>query len=470
MKNKLLIAAVVLLTIVALLAVYFEFLVPLPELSMGDVKFAPKQPNINFDAERFSAKIQNTGKAKAGSFDVCLFDGDKLVNSKTIDGLDKGESVNISFDYKLATAGHLEMKLVVDCKGKIRERNKSNNKITFELDISETPSLVTNTVFKKQLGSTWFPTNYGGSAPVVYNERIYVGGKNQYFFCLNKDTGEEIWKYEIKNAGFMPGVFTTPVFYNGNVYFGSTGSSLTQEGGHILALSADNGSTVWEFDTPSDVYSIALDKGEIYALMQDGSIFVLNALSGSPTRRYNIPERASFVSSVVINDGKICATSSSSLFCIDTATGNIIWSFKTDDNLVSKPIVYVERVFLDGIYCLNAKSGSVMWEEKEIKQGAQLMDGDLFVATVDGNLYCLDALTGQKIVERPFEPVVAEPFLYDNKLYIGTTTGKIYVVDNGLDTIEVFQTGEAITTRPLVYDGKIYVVSDDGYLYCFSDK
>ncbi len=455
----------------------------IPELSMTDITFMPKNPIVNVDTETFSAKIENVGRAKAGSFDVCLFDDGKLVDSKVIDGLDKEKSVNVSFSYKFTTIGYHSVDLVVDCKGKVREKIKANNKVTFGIEIKEAPpsettvtpsqepTSITTTLFKKKLGNTWYSTNYGGSASVIYDGKLYVGGKNRYFFCLNKDTGEEIWKYEIKDAGFMPGIFSTPVFYKGNVYFGSTGSGFTESGGHIFALNASNGSLVWKYDTDSDVYSLSLDNEEIYAATQDGSIYRINASTGKLVKKYKISERVFFSSSIVVNKGKIYILGETTLFCVDGETGNILWTFKGEEYIISTPIVYYGKVYLDGRYCLDAEKGFLIWENKEVERGSQVLDGDLFVVTVDGKLLCIDAVNGQTKWKRTIESGVAPPFIYNQRIYIGTTTNKVYCIQEySGDTIAIYGVDEVITTRPLVYEGKIYVVADNGYIYCFEEK
>jgi outer membrane protein assembly factor BamB len=469
MKNKFWILVIAILVVLALMGGYIKLYYYIPELSMTDIDFTPKEPVANMDTETFSAKIQNVGNDKAGSFDVCLIDNGKIVLSKTIDGLDKGKSVNVAFNYKFTDPGRHFVDLVVDCKGKIREENKENNKVRFELDVRETPSIITSTIFKKQLGG-WYPTNYGGSSPVIYDGKLYVGGKNQYFFCFNKDTGEEIWSYKVTDAGLMPGIYTTPVFYKDNVYFGSTGSNLIESGGHIFALNAKDGSLVWKYDTDSDVFSLTLDQGEIFALVSDGSICRIDSLTGKLIKKHKIPEGALLTSSIVVDKGKIYVLGETTLFCVDVGTGNILWTFKGEEYMISKPIVYYGKVYLDGRYCLDAEKGFLIWENKKVERGSQVLDRDLFVITVNGELLCIDAINGHTNWERTVEPSVAQPVIDNQKIFIGTTTNKVYCLDEFTSNIiAIYGVDDVITTAPLVYVGKVYVVAEDGYLYCFKE-
>ncbi len=484
MKRKIVISIFLVLVIAAAgIVIGVKWFYYVPELSMTDITFMPEDPIVNVDTETFNTKIQNTGKVEAGSFDICLFDNGKLVDSKVIDGLDKEKFVDITFNYIFSTIGHHTIDLIVDCNGKIREKVKLNNKVTFDIEIKESPvsetslnpsqapPTITATVFKKQLGSDWFASNYGGSSPAIHNGKVYVGGKNQYFFCLNKDTGEEIWKYEVKSAGLHPGIYSEPVFYNGNVYFGSTGSNLIESGGHVFALNAENGSLAWEYKTDSDVYSLSLSNGEIFAASQNGAICRIDASSGKLVRKYAVPEGISMSSSIVVSKGKIYILGETTLFCIDAETGNTLWTFKGEKYIISTPIVYDEKVYLDGRYCLDGDTGSLIWENKEVERGSQVLDGDLFAVTVDGKILCIDAVNGQTIWKRTMESSVAPPFIYNQRMYIGTTTNKVYCIgEYSGDTIAIYKTKDVITTRSLAYKGKIYVVADDGYLYCFEEK
>lgn len=474
MRRKMLINFLALLVVIIGCAIFIGWWsLYKPDLLVSDVTSTEANPSVN-NTEVIKAEIQNAGKATAKGFDVCLLDNGAPITSKAIDKLDKGKTVNVDFTYTLLSSGHHTLEIQIDCKNHIREANEENNKAKIELDVKEAPPQITATVFKRQLGNNWHPTNYGGSSPVIHNGKIYVGGKNEYFFCLNKETGEEIWKYKVENAGMHPGTYSTPVFYKNNVYFGSTGSSFTESGGYVFSLNTENGKLVWKYETGSDIFSITLDNGEIYALDSNGVIYRIDALTGKLIKTYKMPERTNFASSIVIYKGKIYAIGDipkTRLYCIDTETGSILWTFDGEKYKFSIPVIYHDKVYLDGRYCLDANKGFVIWENKEVSRGSQAFDKDLFVATVDGKFLCINAANGQTIWKQTIEPSVTSPFISNKKIYIGTTVNKVYCIDeHSGDTIAIYKTNGVITTRPLAYNGKVYVVADDGYLYCFEEK
>jgi outer membrane protein assembly factor BamB len=60
------------------------------------------------------------------------------------------------------------------------------------------------------------------------------------------------------------------------------------------------------------------------------------------------------------NDNKV--------YCLNAKTGEKIWSYETDDSIVSSPAVINGKVYIgsaDGkVYCLRAKDGEKIWSYK----------------------------------------------------------------------------------------------------------
>ena len=85
------------------------------------------------------------------------------------------------------------------------------------------------------------------------------------------------------------------------------------------------------------------------------------------------------------------------LYCFDTETGTLIWSFKTGDSLKATPTVVDDRIIASGldnyIYCLNRHDGSLIWKYKtgfEVDGSVAAIDGRLYFGSEDGFFYCLN--------------------------------------------------------------------------------
>jgi hypothetical protein len=194
-------------------------------------------------------------------------------------------------------------------------------------------------------------------------------------YCLDADTGEEIW---ISQTIDTPG---SAAVYDDRVYLGSYDSN-------VYCLDADNGTVIWEYKTECKKY--------IY---------------------------------VTIFDDKLYAGGSEGLYCLNMENGGLIWKYLTEYGIPSTPCTANGFVYLtsgDIVYCLNVTSGEKIWEYDILSGGARsspaYADGKIYVvqALFDAKLYCLDAYSGEKIWDFPTASIVGcSPAIADGKLYIG---------------------------------------------------
>lgn len=93
--------------------------------------------------------------------------------------------------------------------------------------------------------------------------------------------------------------------------------------------------------------------------------------------------------------------------------------------------------------------------------------GKVYIGTKNGDLYCLNAYTGAMIWENTIGGFVASPALADNKVYIGSLDGKVYCLNavTGALIWDYF-VEDKIRSSPAVADGKIYITSESGNVYC----
>ena len=126
-------------------------------------------------------------------------------------------------------------------------------------------SSVTNKVYSVDLASgkitwTFFTEGPVRFAPMVWNNRVYLGSDDGYVYCLNARDGTLRWKYragpsdeKVIGNGRMISLWpvrTSVLVDNGTVYFGA--GVFPYEGLYICALNADDGSVIWKNDTIGD--------------------------------------------------------------------------------------------------------------------------------------------------------------------------------------------------------------------------
>lgn len=86
----------------------------------------------------------------------------------------------------------------------------------------------------------------------------------------------------------------------------------------------------------------------------------------------------------------------------------------------------------DGIYCINADNGQILWHHKtpEDACGVAYSDGKIISTGDDGFLRCLDAESGKEVwsIDRS-GPLYAQPLILSDKVMVGDASGKILAVN-----------------------------------------
>lgn len=91
------------------------------------------------------------------------------------------------------------------------------------------------------------------TSTALFNNRVFLGSVG-YFYCLNADTGQEIWNQSIEN--YYDDMLPSPVIADGKIYFTS--------GLAIYCLNVNTGATLWMYPTVSPA-SFALNNGILFA-------------------------------------------------------------------------------------------------------------------------------------------------------------------------------------------------------------
>jgi len=116
-----------------------------------------------------------------------------------------------------------------------------------------------------------------------------------------------------------------------------------------------------------------------------------------------------------------------------------VWTFKIDDNgpIEAAPLIWHGTAYItsahDHVYAIDVKTGKLKWEFKDnphviafaANRGVALLDGKVYIATLDGHLIALDAVTGKKIFDVVGVADTANSFYTSAPLpYHNAATGK----------------------------------------------
>ena len=114
----------------------------------------------------------------------------------------------------------------------------------------------------------------------------------------------------------------------------------------------------------------------------------------------------------------------------------------------------------------NYSTRSVIWASPTI------VEGRVYIPSDDGNVYCLDAVTGNKIwnttIASRHGTIGSSVAFADNYIYFGGYDHNVYCLSASTgDKIWNYSTGNTVESCPAVAGGKVYVGSWDSNIYCF---
>jgi outer membrane protein assembly factor BamB len=157
-----------------------------------------------------------------------------------------------------------------------------------------------------------------------------------------------------------------------------------------------------------------------------------------------------------------------------------VWKFTAKNKLWSRPLVANGRVYqasLDhNLYALDAATGALLWtftSGASIAAQPALQDGTLFIGSFDQHVYAINADTGAQVwrSKRLAGWIWCDPLVVDGNVLVGDVKGGFYALDTRNGSLRWrSQVGGAIRAQPVVVGDSIYIVASDTYLYRFDRR
>ncbi len=190
------------------------------------------------------------------------------------------------------------------------------------------------------------------------------------------------------------------------------------------------------------------------------------------------------------------------LYSFEPLKGELLWTFDlnpagtkwelggrgTKNNVISMPVVHDGIIFIavgqdpehgegpGNLWALNVagKKGDLTKQEGVVKwhlggeefhrtmSSAAIADGLMYIADLNGFLYCLDVETGKKYwTYDTFAAIWGSAWIADGKVYLGDEDGDIAVLKHGkkMELLHESNMGAAVYTTPVAHDGTIFVAS-----------
>jgi len=151
-----------------------------------------------------------------------------------------------------------------------------------DLPIGNSPTVIGSTVYFTTYGGKVYSLSDNGSNysvnwtfegsklgfsvnPLVYDNKVFVGGRDGYFYALNSSNGSISWQYPQSNQTSIGPILVSAAYDNGVVYFAAGDQ-------YAYALNSSNGSLVWKSanklpgERPQAWWPVIFDDRVIFAI------------------------------------------------------------------------------------------------------------------------------------------------------------------------------------------------------------
>jgi outer membrane protein assembly factor BamB len=247
--------------------------------------------------------------------------------------------------------------------------------------------------------------DYYDSSASIDEDALYVGNANAEILALNADTGERLWEYQA-NAP----VKSSPVHDETSVYFGDWD-------GYIYALNKNNGKLRWSiradpYDRHKAIQSTpVLHDGVLYVGSRNFKLYAIDSDSGKTLWEQAAP---AWVASPIYldqdhdEDDTLYVGNSNGYFvaAVDPKTGLEKWRFETSSNVLAAPA----------------------YENGQLAFGSGYAYSN---GSKDEHLYVVDARTGQLAWQIDTDKIQTTPVVADGVIYYTSFDGGLHAVRSG---------------------------------------
>ncbi|MFB3890355.1 MAG: PQQ-binding-like beta-propeller repeat protein [Candidatus Bathyarchaeia archaeon] len=319
---------------------------------------------------------------------------------------------------------------------------------------------------------------------------VYMTNVDGYFYAFNATTGDIVWKY-LGPGQYYPG-YTEVADGKVYVCTGQgVPSPLTGQGQkEFTCFNAYTGEVLWqvakEFNSgPNNSQGIAY--GNFYGINRETENNTSTYASPPPKTLDTI--LYCYGGTPASQDWSMYGGNSAhTAIATGSAPVNMAqkWVFHTNGAVSSSPAVVGGKVYVgsedSNWYCIDAKTGSKVWSFATgycIRSSPAVANGKVYTGADDGFVYCIDANTGSQvwktaapgqvlpIITSTYPEWRSSPNVVGSKVYVGSLDGKLYCLDaNSGSIIWTIQTTGAILCNPTYVAGDgLYFASVDGFVY-----
>lgn len=238
--------------------------------------------------------------------------------------------------------------------------------------------------------------------------------------------------------------------------------------------------TLWQTDIKVGIYAApTVADSSLYIGDDEGKFYCINTSSGQVRWTFSTQDR--IISTAAVAEQKVVfGSTDGAIYCLDATAGNLCWKFQTAAAVMGCPIVSGDTVFIGGsdscFRALRLSDGSEFWSFCDIQGYVEtkpcLYNGTIYFGAWDCNLYALRSADGTLLWKwnngrknDKFSPAAVWPVAANGKVFIAAP-------DRFLTAINT-QTGETVWRTAAHKVRETIGISHDGtviYSRCMNDS
>jgi outer membrane protein assembly factor BamB len=306
------------------------------------------------------------------------------------------------------------------------------------------------------------------STPTVIDNRVYIAAERDLFQCLDAASGDILWERELPELIWLnPLVQGDLLFVTVDNKWCEPWSmkdrycTMLPQWLTLLALDKNTGEEIWRFSVVDDLS--AIESNTFPILVNDTILFHI--------RYFEYESSASQAKSDMIcldaYTGDLKWRQEGSRPSSLQGWGSIspYWLTYYKNNIYMNIKEY--------ILCVDGETRERVWEYKLRKDSDALLSVGHGVVVGRGvhYVYCLDADTGEELWKIPIRGYLTTPALTEKDVFIGSTDGTLYRIDVESGKIKESYYLDGVVFSPVVADRHVLVGTSDNMLYCLgSDR
>ncbi len=314
------------------------------------------------------------------------------------------------------------------------------------------------------------------ASPVIADGRVYVGGQDLKFYCVDLETGESLWIFDAEGPVTAPAAVA-----EGKVFFGDTY-------GFVYALNAETGEEIWRLEAddkveggPNVLEVTDLESGEkelrVFFGSHDFNLYSVAAENGEVRWKHETDNYVMATPSIEAGLPGITFGGCDGIFHILSAvTGESIHQvelgqYVANSAAIRDGIAYVAH-YGGEVVAVQIETGEIAWKTAtgvEYHGSPAVTEKRVIVPGTDKRLVAYDRVTGEEVWafqgRRDFE---GSPLVTDDAIWIGGMDARIYAIhpEDGSELWN-FDLGSQVLASPALSRGVLVICGEDGLVYGF---